>query len=141
MIRAGAVAVLVLAGAALACGASPTAPKNAKASEPFTLAPGQSAIVEGTGIEVGFVGVSDDSRCPVDVTCVWAGDATVKLWMRQASPERTEAELHVNPPGKTTYQGHRIVLTGLEPQPHSGQAIDSGKYRVTLKVEPSASTP
>ncbi|MDO9445893.1 MAG: hypothetical protein Q7K37_11305, partial [Dehalococcoidia bacterium] len=68
--------------------ATPTATPTAS-STPFTpdgrpgqeafLQPGERAVFEAGGerLEVLFVGVTADSRCPVDVTCIWAGEARV----------------------------------------------------------------
>ncbi len=47
---------------------SPTSPLDAE----FTLAPGEGRRIEGESVSVTFVGVSGDSRCPVDAICVWA---------------------------------------------------------------------
>ena len=47
----------------------------------FKLRPGQQATVKGTKSGITFMNVGEDSRCPKDVTCVWAGNATVRLWV------------------------------------------------------------
>src|SRR5687768_17789148 len=44
----------------------------------FDLKPGRTARVDGTAITVSFVGVPEDSRCPTDVQCVWAGNGAVR---------------------------------------------------------------
>ena len=59
------VGVLVLLAS---CSTSPTTPRAVSLGDRFTLAPGQTAQVEGTGLRVTFESVTTDSRCPVDVT-------------------------------------------------------------------------
>src|SRR5436853_321878 len=53
----------------------------------FSLSLGKTAAVTGTPYRITFNRVSEDSRCPVDVTCVWAGDAKVELTItRKGAP-------------------------------------------------------
>jgi len=44
-----------------------------------TLAPGERLAIEDTILELTFEAVTDDSRCPIDIPCVSAGEATVAL--------------------------------------------------------------
>ena len=41
------------------------------------------------GVSITLVGVLEDSRCPIDTTCIWAGKASVKILVR-ASGEDTQ---------------------------------------------------
>ena len=64
--------VLSLFAVALAaCGRDGSA---AALNAPIQLAPGQSAVFEAEKLEVQFVDIDSDSRCPSDVTCLWAGE-------------------------------------------------------------------
>src|SRR3990172_6829383 len=42
--------------------------------EGFVLSIGQRVRVEGDDLQIGFLDVVADSRCPKDVTGVWAGE-------------------------------------------------------------------
>ena len=68
----------------LACLAFLLAAASAQAQvplyQPFGLAVGASTEVGPDGFVVGFTGIQDDSRCPVDVICGWEGDAAAALW-------------------------------------------------------------
>src|SRR5262249_58503750 len=77
----------VLAASAVlgACKDGVTSPSPGKVVGNVTLAIGQEAPVEGTGLRILFRAVSDDSRCPADVTCVWEGDAGGALRGRGAA--------------------------------------------------------
>jgi len=56
----------------------------------FALSPGKTATLSGENTQITFRGVVSDSRCPVDVTCVWAGDASIELTIVQrGSPVQT----------------------------------------------------
>ncbi len=42
----------------------------------FSLVPGQKASIIGEPLDIRFLEVVNDSRCPADVTCVWEGQTT-----------------------------------------------------------------
>jgi hypothetical protein len=45
----------------------------------FALPVGQTVSVKGTDTRLTFSEVREDSRCPTDVTCVWAADAKIRV--------------------------------------------------------------
>jgi hypothetical protein len=124
-------ALLLLAS----CGTSPSSARATAPAQPFTLSPGQTAQVEGTGLTVTFESVTADSRCPVDVTCVWEGDAKVAIEVLTPTP-RADHELHTSGrDGREASHGaYRITLVKLEPAPRSTATISPGDYRATLVV-------
>jgi hypothetical protein len=138
VLRSRRAAVLVLSLAALAAGGAcdesapvgPTVPLNQR----FTIAPGQSAEVTGTPLRVLFLRVSADSRCPADVICIQAGDATVRV--RVLDPQQAEYELHTSVPPRTvlTPSGYRVELVELQPYPFSNRPILPFDYRASLVV-------
>src|SRR3954468_19268812 len=70
----------ICAVALAACGRDGSA---ATLNAPIQLAPGQSAVFDAENLEVKFVGIDTDSRCPSDVACVWAGEVIVRLSVRK----------------------------------------------------------
>ncbi len=60
-------------------------PMNAELGESFTLQPGQSRGVDG-GIRLTLLEIND-SRCPKDVQCIWAGELSAH--MKLEGPEET----------------------------------------------------
>jgi hypothetical protein len=117
----------------MGCGQGPTTPS---VGEPFRLAPGQTATVEGQGLEVTFQVVEQDSRCPVDVTCVWEGDATVKVSIAQPPRPPQEFELHTagSLAQRVTYGDFQVELRDLQPRPRSTSEIPRDQYRALLAV-------
>jgi hypothetical protein len=128
--------LLFLAACASGGGSAPTAPTPGL-DEEFTLAPGQSAAVNGTNLRLTFDRVSEDSRCPTDVTCVWEGDAVVVLRVK-AEAEETTREVHTQggePRSRKAPAGDFVVtLVRLDPVPRSTAAIEASAYRATLRV-------
>ena len=51
----------------------------ARLSREFKLKAGKQVMLKGTRLRIKFAAVENDSRCPSDVTCVWAGNAAVQL--------------------------------------------------------------
>ena len=128
---------VVAAGLAMAaCGNKVATPSGEKIplGREFTLAVGQSVVV-GDDVRLTLKSVTDDSRCPVDVTCVWEGDAKVSVEVITPSP-RAEHELHTT--GRESHEAkhgaYRVTLVRLEPAPRSTVTISSSDYRATLVV-------
>jgi hypothetical protein len=121
------------------CGGSvPTVPKNVPLDEDFDLAPSQVAMVGDTGLTLAFERVRSDSRCAVDVQCIWEGDAAVAVTASQPGRESAPLELHTTTSGggvrEARYGEFLIRLTGLSPQPRSTEPIRPGDYRAALRV-------
>jgi len=122
-------ACLSLAG----CSAAPSAESHAVADleAPFTLAPGAAVAVKSTSLTVRFVSVTEDSRCPRDVTCVWAGEVKA-LFEVDDTKAKSKIELREGDSGAAG--PHRLTLVSVEPKPVSTARITPQDYRVTLKV-------
>jgi hypothetical protein len=120
-----------------ACGSSPTAADGTAfhLDQSFDLRGGETASLSGGDLTVVFESVPADSRCPVNVTCVWAGDATVRLRTRSDATAEGRPELHTNDgPKEAAYAGFRIVLQKLDPQPRDGTKLEPRDYIATLIV-------
>jgi hypothetical protein len=101
----------------------------------FTLAPGETAAVRGTDARLTFKRVTEDSRCPVDVTCVWAGDAKIEITISRNGPADDTRILSITPPKYETTVGNlRIRFVSLAPVPRQADAIPR-KYRAEFVVD------
>lgn len=89
----------------------------------------------GPGLLLTLENVVSDSRCPVDVTCVWAGEIRIALAVDPSQGEgaRSEFELATTAP-KATVRGLDVELLGAEPAPHSKKPIAPADYRISLRV-------
>lgn len=82
-----------------------------------------------------------DTRCPRDARCVWAGHATATLSIiRPGAPAQTivigtEAPPAMQLPFKVTSGGLLFTLVSLEPQPTAKGAIPVESVRVSVLVE------
>ena len=100
----------------------------------LVLAPGESARIEGRDVAVRFTRVLEDSRCPREVTCVWAGRARVAIEVgRDGQPARS-FELEVGA-ASVDAEGLRLTAEALEPYPRDSQLTPTEAYRLRLRVE------
>jgi hypothetical protein len=127
------ITILVLPLAA--CGKAP-AEVNANLGEEFSLSIGQTAVIKGQGLQITFEDVIEDSRCPANVTCIWAGRDSSIIKIVQAS---SQYRMVLTEPGLTdqyttaTYQEYQLSFH-LTPYPTAGQTIQKGEYRLQLIV-------
>lgn len=113
----------------LACSTTTEVPLETE----FTLRVGDSVAVRGTELRLVFVEVSEDSRCPVDATCVWVGSAPVVLAVR--APRDTSLALDgASAPVVAAVGEWRVELRSLQPAPRAGVPIPAGDYAATLRV-------
>jgi hypothetical protein len=109
--------------------------KNVTANQNFSITPGQSAHVDGGRLTVSFVGVTEDSRCPTGVQCVWAGNAAVSLVITSADGARSAVSLNTTlDPRSVIFGGYEVALIQLDPNPRQGQPIPQASYLATLRA-------
>lgn len=97
--------------------ASATAPENGQRvadGASFRMAVGEQVLLADDS-RLRYVRVVEDSRCPPDVNCVWAGDAVVAFeWTPPGSPAQA-FELHTGLEPRSHALGERrLVLESLE---------------------------
>jgi hypothetical protein len=135
----GALAAVLIA----ACGADDvpvSAVLRPSLDEPFVLELGEAAVLAEPAVTVTFTAVSHDSRCPVDVVCVWAGDAVVQLTLHVGPPEGDGpdivVDLHTSLEPRSTPWGpyYELRLVALEPAPRVDPP-PTDPYRATLVME------
>ena len=103
--------------------------------EEFELAVHQTAQITDENISVTLQEVLEDSRCPVDVTCIWAGLAKVSLQVTVSGHEK-ELSLSTSPADNSTvFENYTFWLIGVRPVPRANQSIDRSAYFVTLRVD------
>lgn len=134
---------LVVAVAVAACQTAPAAPPDparVDVGEPFTLAAGQSATVDGQVLKLRFDSVLSDSRCPKLVSCFWTGEARLTVFVEQKNHEPVPVEFNTNPaPGLNKQEAqagpYEIRLISLDPYPQTPANIPLDEYRAVLRVD------
>lgn len=101
----------------------------------FTACPGPSeqgvALGQKTviaGISITPLEVISDSRCPVDVTCVWAGEIQVKVKLEKGSLSKEVVMKILGADGaeRVVFAGSAVALTEVTPK---------GNYRFTFRAD------
>jgi hypothetical protein len=126
--------LVVLLSAGFACG---LADIEADLGEEFSLAIGQKAIITGEDLEIRFREVSEDSRCPRDVICVWEGEVVCLLEVTRGGVSEqitlTQSGL-TDQPAREFYQDY-VFTFNVEPYPEEAEKpIKSSEYRLRLTL-------
>jgi hypothetical protein len=128
------IAALAIVAAAPGCATVETA-IVAQPDVAFSLPLGKSAAVNGTDARITFRRVTEDSRCPVDVTCVWAGDAKIELAVSRNGSGDDVRVLTLTPLNNETSSGDlRIRFVGLAPAPRQSDGSTPRAYVAQLVV-------
>ncbi len=130
-------ALLTVVWACAGGASNPAEPRTpaAQVDQPVVLAIGETVKVDELGLELSLRAVEADSRCPSDVTCVWAGDAVVQVAVTPANGEAQTLQLHTHlDPKAATIGEARIELLDLAPYPKSSSRIEPQAYRATFRV-------
>ena len=93
---------------------------------------GLGQIAAGNGLKIRPIEVIEDSRCPAEVNCVWAGRLTVRA--RMNGPGWTQIrDFELGVPHAVDQ--YRVTLIAAEPQKQAGAEIDPRAYRFTFDFQ------
>jgi hypothetical protein len=111
----------------------------ARVGREFKVKVGRVVTFAGESLRLRFASVAEDSRCPVNVNCVWAGNAEVLIEVgtkggRDKQVLRLNTNAGTQGAGEGKYRGYTLKLVGLSPQPRDGRKIAAGAYAATLLV-------
>ncbi len=99
----------------------------------FELAPGHTVQLAETGVILSMVDVANDSRCPVDVVCVTAGNAEVRFRVRGEGDERVVSLHTMQEPKAVTVGAVRLELVSLAPPRRAGVPPVPAEYRARIR--------
>jgi hypothetical protein len=109
--------------------------KRAALGQEFTLRVGEQVQIKETGLKISFSAVTEDSRCPKGVDCIWAGNGKVVVQINVGRAKSAEIEVNTNvEPKQSRFQEYSIKLVSLNPYPHKDVKIKRSDYVVTLVV-------
>jgi len=101
---------------------------------------GRTVDLDGGALQVTFVSVQEDSRCPMEVMCVWQGRAVTVFRATVDGVDQGEINLVLlgltaTRSGNTTAVGqYTLRLDTLEPYPKASQRTPPEQYVATLHV-------
>jgi hypothetical protein len=103
--------------------------------QPFDLKVNQTAYLQSAELVVKFVNVTEDSRCPSDVTCIWEGQVSVLVDLTNASDSKSFGNFTLTIRGGAadnssakSVNGYLLRLADVQPYPVSTQKISPSDY-------------
>ena len=105
----------------------------------FVLPIENEAVIKGENLHIKFLEVTADSRCPRNVECVWAGEASYTLRISQGDASE---QVEITQPGADesvtdVWQDYEIH-TSLGPYPQDPGDIEAGDYRLWISIKKTA---
>lgn len=107
---------------------------NAQTSQQVTVRLNKQAKISRSKLTIKFVAV-EDSRCPQDVNCVWAGNAKVIIRVTNSRGKAQTFDLNTNlQPQTVNFDGYEIKLGNVTPYPRSNIRINRNGYTAKFTV-------
>jgi len=107
---------------------------NGQGNNAFILNTKESLYLSNVDLKIRFLGVTQDSRCPKDVQCVWPGNARIKLQVNEELFTLDTQDLKSNNYTKSkSVNGFTYTLLQLYPEKTSDKEIS--EYAIRLKIE------
>lgn len=107
---------------------------NAQTTQQVSLRVNKQKSVMRDRLRIKFAAV-EDSRCPQDVNCVWAGNAKVTIKVTNRRGESKTFDLNTNLDVKSVkFEGYEIKLGDVTPYPRSNIRIDPSGYTASFTV-------
>lgn len=86
-------------------------------------------------LKIKFISVIEDSRCPIGTNCVWAGNAKIKIQVKDFRGRIETFEINTNgQPQAADFAGWHITLEKLTPHPAANIKINKNGYTATLSL-------
>jgi hypothetical protein len=104
-------------------------------NQTFGIKYGESKNNTYSGIIIKLDSVLNDSRCPSDGICVWAGNAEVRF-IYSTSKEQVSFVLNTLSSFRTDtlINGYRIKLIALTPYPKIAGSIKQSDYKADIEI-------
>ena len=104
--------------------------------ETFSLRYGHRKTIARGDLSIRFVAVKEDSRCPVGVNCVWAGNAKIQVRVTDRRGRSKLMELNTGgEPRSERFGRYSINLVSLAPQPMQNEERPHSRYTARLTIE------
>ncbi|WP_428681630.1 hypothetical protein [Sphingopyxis sp.] len=93
------------------------------------VALGQRAMVDGPIVEP--VKILEDSRCPMNARCIWAGRVRLQMVWIRGNGERQPFEVTLGEPVQLA--DGQFTLESVRPEKMTGDATKSADYRFSFR--------
>jgi hypothetical protein len=111
---------------------------TAALDEEFSLEVDQTAYIRSEGIVVTFVNVTEDSRCPSDLVCVWGGWVTVAVHISIIGQDMGTYDVTLSSGQEElaveVFDDYAIRLIEVDPYPETSNQTPLADYTATFSV-------
>jgi len=108
-----------------------------KMGEEFSLSIGETASIKGEQLQIRFLEISEDSRCPRNVTCIWEGRAVavIEIFQGDTSQQIMLIEQGLSESSAKEQFGEYEFRFRVLPYPGEAEVqISPDEYRLVLTV-------
>ncbi|MEK7856715.1 MAG: hypothetical protein AAB288_11545 [Acidobacteriota bacterium] len=107
---------------------------QAQGVEQLELKNGEQKTTKTGRVTIKFLELIEDSRCPADVNCVWAGVARIKVRLSK-NGKSADFELNTNQADKpAVFRGLSVALRDLKPRQSTTSKYSPSAYSAVLTV-------
>ncbi len=107
---------------------------SAQRTQQVTVRVNRQAKISRSNLTIKFIAV-EDSRCPKDANCVWAGNAKVTIRVTGRRGASKTFDLNTNLQEKSArFDGYEITLGTVTPYPASNVRINRNGYTASFTV-------
>ena len=111
-------------------------PQQVQVGDTIRLRAGAMARIGTSDVVVAFRRIEADSRCAIDVVCVWAGDAVVRIELTDDGRTWSPAILHsFLDPKAVDFSGYTFRLLEVAPPNVSTKRTRPEDYVIALQVQ------
>ena len=108
---------------------------EAQTAQTLKLRVNGQKTVTADKLKIKFVSLVEDSRCPEDVDCVWAGNARIKIKVTDQRGRTETFEINTNMGAKgASFGGYAINLETLTPTPKADAKLNQNAYTATFNI-------
>ncbi len=108
---------------------------NAQTTPPETIAVKYQKSAKKDNLTFRFVSVIEDSRCPVGVNCIWAGNAKIQIKISSKKGISKTFELNTDlQPQTVIFEGFEIKLQTLTPHPKADTKTNPNSYTAVFSI-------
>jgi len=110
---------------------------------------GENKFLKEYQMNITFNGITEDSRCPTDVNCIWAGAAVADIQVMGTTTRPMNLRLATtdhagrNYSQSAEFNGYTISLAQLTPYPNSKDGVKAlaGNYRIGITIKKTEKEP
>jgi hypothetical protein len=114
----------------------PGNPRGGPVDTLLTLSVGREVRAPDGVMRIAFLAARNDSRCPADVQCVWAGNAEVEIGVAFGEGPTVPYVLNTGLEPRSVDLGtYQLTLMELRPAPVSTTSIPPATYVASLRLQ------